>query len=157
MKLFREAPTILMKLPINLFWILGKFNLVPKIGIDLNQFLILKFISLLGKKLPVANIYKIYPWASWTNWRLKTVGFANLSKCTWFGIWEGVCSLLKISMVCNLWFSNLNMYAMMQCKAKSENLAHILRYQFWAVTNLPPLQESRPEIPRVGRGKHGNP
>ena len=46
---------------------------------------------------------------------------------------------------------------MMQCKTKSENLAHILGYQFWAVTNLPPLQESRPEIPRVGRGKHGNP
>ena len=39
----------------------------------------------------------------------------------------------------------------MLCKAKSENLAHILGYQFWAVTNLPPLQESRPEIPRVGR------
>ena len=47
----------------------------------------------------------------------------------------------------------LNMYAMMQCKAKSEKLAHILGYQFWAVTNLPPLQESRPEIPGVGRGK----
>ena len=42
---------------------------------------------------------------------------------------------------------------MMLCKAKSENLAHILGYQIWAVTNLPPLQESRPEIPRVGRGK----
>ena len=41
----------------------------------------------------------------------------------------------------------------MQCKAKSENLAHILGYQIWAVTHLPPLQESRPEIPRVGRGK----
>ena len=41
----------------------------------------------------------------------------------------------------------------MQCTAKGENLAHILRYQIWAVTNLPPLQESRPEIPRVGRGK----
>ena len=25
-------------------------------------------------------------------------------------------------------------------------MAHILGYQFWAVTNLPPLQESRPEI-----------
>ena len=48
------------------------------------------------------------------------------------------------------------MYAMMQCKAKSENLAHILRYQSGAVTNLPPLQESRPEIPRVGRGKREN-
>ena len=48
------------------------------------------------------------------------------------------------------------MYAMMQCKAKSENLAHILGYQIWAVTNLPPLQESRPEIPRVGRGRREN-
>ena len=28
------------------------------------------------------------------------------------------------------------MYAMMQCKAKSENLAHILRYQIWAVTEV---------------------
>ena len=45
------------------------------------------------------------------------------------------------------------MHAMMQCKEKSENLAHILGYPIWAVTNLPPLQESRPEIPRVGRGK----
>ena len=26
------------------------------------------------------------------------------------------------------------MHAMMQCKAKSENLAHILGYQIWAVT-----------------------
>ena len=26
------------------------------------------------------------------------------------------------------------MYAMMQCKTKSENLAHILGYQIWAVT-----------------------
>ena len=41
----------------------------------------------------------------------------------------------------------------MQCKTKSENLAHILGHQIWAVTNLPPFQESRPEIPRVGRGK----
>ena len=51
------------------------------------------------------------------------------------------------------------MYAMMQCQTKSENLAHILGYQSGAVTNLPPLQESRPEIPRVGkeRRKHGNP
>ena len=30
--------------------------------------------------------------------------------------------------------SNLNNYAMMQYKAKSENLAHILGYQIWAVT-----------------------
>ena len=44
----------------------------------------------------------------------------------------------------------------MQCKAKRENLAHILGFQIWAVTNLPPLQESRPEIPRVGRGKREN-
>ena len=48
------------------------------------------------------------------------------------------------------------MYAMMQCKAKSENFTHNLGYQFWAVTNLPPLQESRPEIPRVGRGMREN-
>ena len=48
---------------------------------------------------------------------------------------------------------------MMQCKAKSEKFTHILGYQIWAVTNLPPLQESRPEIPRVGkgRGKHDDP
>ena len=37
-------------------------------------------------------------------------------------------------------------------QAKSENLAHILRYQSGAVTNLPPLQEYHLEIPRVGRG-----
>ena len=36
-------------------------------------------------------------------------------------------------------------------KCKSENLALILGGQNWAVTNLPHLQESRPEIPRVER------
>ena len=47
----------------------------------------------------------------------------------------------------------------MKCKSKSENLAHILGCQTGAVTILPPLQESRPEIPRVeeGWGKHDNP
>ena len=49
-------------------------------------------------------------------------------------IWEGFCFLLMFSIVCNILLSNLNMYAMMQCKAKSENLAHILGYQIWAVT-----------------------
>ena len=34
-------------------------------------------------------------------------------------------------------------------KSKSENLAQILGGQNWAVTNLPHLQESCPEIPRV--------
>ena len=34
----------------------------------------------------------------------------------------------------------------MQCKAKGENLAHILGYQTGAVTILHPLQEPRPEI-----------
>ena len=34
---------------------------------------------------------------------------------------------------------------------KSENLVQILQYQKWAVTILPPLQESRPEILRVGK------
>ena len=29
------------------------------------------------------------------------------------------------------------MYAMMQCKAKSENFTHILGYQIWAVTTGP--------------------
>ena len=36
-------------------------------------------------------------------------------------------------------------------KCKNENLAQILGGQNWAVTNLPHLQESRPEIPRVER------
>ena len=34
----------------------------------------------------------------------------------------------------------------MQSKEKSEKLAHILGYQTGAITILPPLQESRPEI-----------
>ena len=36
-------------------------------------------------------------------------------------------------------------------KSKSENLAQILGGQIWAVTILPHLQESRPEIPSVER------
>ena len=42
---------------------------------------------------------------------------------------------------------------MMQMRSKSENFTHIFSYQNGVITILPPLQESRPEIPRVGRGK----
>ena len=41
-------------------------------------------------------------------------------------------------------------------QSKSENLAQIFGYQTGAVTNLPPLQESRPEIPRVEGGRGEN-
>ena len=40
----------------------------------------------------------------------------------------------------------------MQWKGKSENLAQILGYQTGAVTILPPLQESRPEILELEEG-----
>ena len=36
--------------------------------------------------------------------------------------------------------------AMMQLRSKSEKFTHIFSYQNGAVTTLPPLQESRPEI-----------
>ena len=36
--------------------------------------------------------------------------------------------------------------AMMQMSSKSEKFTHIFSYQIGAVTTLPPLQESRPEI-----------
>ena len=42
---------------------------------------------------------------------------------------------------------------MMQCKAKSENLAHILGYQIWAVTVLPWRTGDAPV--GGGRGSHG--
>ena len=38
------------------------------------------------------------------------------------------------------------MDAMMQTRSKSEKFTHISSYQNGAVTTLPPLQESRPEI-----------
>ena len=38
------------------------------------------------------------------------------------------------------------MYAMMQVQRKNENLGQILQFQVGAVTILPPLKESRPEI-----------
>ena len=40
------------------------------------------------------------------------------------------------------------MYAMMQCKAKSENLAHILGYQIWAVID-PQTRTSPPCFPET--------
>ena len=49
-------------------------------------------------------------------------------------------------MLLYLELANFKMDAMMQWTTKSENLAHILGYQTGAVTILPPLQESRPEI-----------
>ena len=74
-------------------------------------------------------------------------GFAN---------WSNVFGLKILGRICFPFYcfpsvalfnlSNLNKYTMMQCKAKSENLAHILGRQTGAVTILPPLQESRPEI-----------
>ena len=36
--------------------------------------------------------------------------------------------------------------AMMPMRSKSEKFTHIFSYQSGAVTTLPPLQESRPEI-----------
>ena len=45
------------------------------------------------------------------------------------------------------------MYVMMEVQCKSENLVQILQYQVGAVTNLPPLQESRPEI--LGSSEEG--
>ena len=47
-----------MKPPIILFWIFGEFNLVSKIGIDLNQILVLNFKSL-SKELLVKQTNKI--------------------------------------------------------------------------------------------------
>ena len=41
------------------------------------------------------------------------------------------------------------MYAMMQCKVKSENLAHILRYQIWAVTPWLPTLDSRVRLEKL--------
>ena len=40
---------------------------------------------------------------------------------------------------------------MMQCKAKNENLAHILGYQIWAVTGRE-RQGTMPSLTRRGRG-----
>ena len=60
MKIFMEDPNKIMKLPIFFFWIFEKLNLVSKLENDLNQFWILNFISLLGKNLPLTNIYKMY-------------------------------------------------------------------------------------------------
>ena len=57
-----EASDKIMELPIILFWIFEKFNWASKFRIDLNQFWILNSISLLGKKFPLANIYKMYSW-----------------------------------------------------------------------------------------------
>ena len=39
---------------------------------------------------------------------------------------------------------------MMQCKAKSENLAHILGYQFWAVTVAAYVEEDTEEARQDG-------
>ena len=41
------------------------------------------------------------------------------------------------------------MYAMMQCKTKSEILAHILGYQFWAVTSS--SHQAEPALPEEAR------
>ena len=57
--------------------------------------------------------------------------------------------------------SNLNTYDMMQCKAKSENLAHILGYQFWAVTDyhLATAMDPRSKVGLLRNhpgGRHGD-
>ena len=88
--------------------------------------------------------------------RLKNNLFCQVEQCIWFGILGRVCFLCyDFPCVALFNLSNLNMYAMMQCKAKSENLAHILGYQFWAVIHrllLRPLLDGgsvcRPRWPR---------
>ena len=44
------------------------------------------------------------------------------------------------------------MDVMMQMRSKSEKITHIFSYQNGAVTTLPPLQESRPEILGLSEG-----
>ena len=46
------------------------------------------------------------------------------------------------------------MYAMMQCQAKSENLAHILGYQIWAVTGGVGDVHTPPYLVRLGALRH---
>ena len=54
---------------------------------------------------------------------------------------------LLLSHVINISCEAISMMdAMMQQDSKSEKFTHIFSYQTGAVTTLPPLQESRPEI-----------
>ena len=65
----------------------------------------------------------------------RTIGFTKLSVVFGFGKLRRVFCFPSFNFPCVALFNLINLikYAMMQCN-KSENLAHILGYQFWAVT-----------------------
>ena len=93
-------------------------------------------------------------------WKLQNIWFCQFEQFIWVGKFgKGLIPFNDFHCLqyLTLHFKYVCHDAM---KIKSENLAHSLGYQIWAVTILSPLQESRPEIPRVGRGrggKHDNP
>ena len=72
---------------------------------------------------------------SWKNWKFKTIWFCQIEQLQFgVGILGSVCSLLIIFNFALIKFSNLNGCHDAKLPRKSENLAHILGYQNWAVT-----------------------
>ena len=76
----------------------------------------------------------MHSWNFLDNLEVQFNLFANLSNTFGWKIWEGFCFPFNCFQVLLGKLSNLNMYAMMKRKSKTENLAQIFGYQTGAVT-----------------------
>ena len=102
---------------------------------------------MLGKKLILTNIYKCILGTSWTNWKFKKKLFCQFEQCFLFeNLGRVLLPLFNFQVLLYLTLANFKHACHDAMERKSENLAHILGCQTGAVTILPPLQESRPEI-----------
>ena len=59
MKIFMEAPNILVKLSIILFWIFDRLNLDSKLKVELNQFWILQIYFFAWQEFAFDKIYNM--------------------------------------------------------------------------------------------------
>ena len=147
MGIFMEAPNIIMKLPKILFWIFGQVEL----GFKIQSW----FEPTLNSKCLFLCLSRIYFCQIITIGLLELpgqIGSSNLFVCqveqmhlVW-RFWEGLASPCYCFQLLLVNISKFKRCHDANMHAKSGKIIRIFQYQTGAVTILPPLQESRPEI-----------
>ena len=147
MKLFMEAPNIILKLPMILFWIFGKLNLVSKIEIKLSQFWVLKFISYLAIFRFCELVTEMSTWNFLNNLEVQEWFVFQVKQLHWFGCLESL--LPHFNCLHMLIVRSSNSISMTWCKTwetKSGKILRIFQYKAGAVTNLPPYRNLVPRF-----------
>ena len=109
------------------FW---KAQLGSKNRIELNQFLGFSILFIIWQYLDffLRIGYNLSFWNFLTIWKSKNKLVDKLSICSWFGCLGSLSPHFSCLHMLVVRDSEFYMHAMMQCKTKSENLAHILGY-----------------------------